>query len=294
MESPDALITPQSRLEIRKLQLRSNRRTSADLMGQYRSSFRGSGLLFSDLRVYEPGDDIKNIHWKVTARTGKPYVKTFEEERQLNILLVIDISNSTNYGSPKSNFLKALEFAALITTLAQRSQDSCGLLLFADEIIEYIKPSSKRTQFQRIMSSLLLKREHQRGTNINQVLQFLQKNLRRPSVVFLLSDFYSTDYKDALKGIGARHDLIGVNLVDNFTDRIDDLGLVEFEDAEGSGRVVLDTSNKRVRRELSNYLNKRNEEIRSAFRQARGDLIEIDKQIIKPLIDLMARRTVRH
>ncbi len=289
----DSLITDQSRLEVKKLELRSRRKINADIIGQYRSSFRGSGLLFSDLRLYEPGDDIKNIHWKVTAKTGKPYVKTFEEERQLNVLLAIDISNSTNFGIPRTNHQKALEFSALITTLTQKTQDNCGLLLFGNDIVEFIKPSSKRTQFRRILSALMTQRSHDRGTNLNGAITYLRQHLKRSSVVFLISDFYATDYADSLKTLSAKHDLIGVLLADPDYENLPRVGLVEFEDAEGAGKILLDTSNERIRTELKKTSETRRAELKRIFNEASSDLIEIKDHILTPLINLMAQRARR-
>ncbi|MDZ4785376.1 MAG: DUF58 domain-containing protein [bacterium] len=294
MAAVETLLSNASLIELKRLELRSKRSVTTDLVGRYRSSFRGSGLMFSDLRQYEPGDDIKHIHWKVTARTGKAYVKTYEEERQLNVMLAVDISNSTNFGSPKRKSEKAFEFAALLTTLTQNTHDNIGLCLFGDRIYDFVKPSSKRTQFQRIINSLIATQNHSRGTNLKETIIYLRENLRRKSVVFLISDFYSSDFKEDLKLLAAKHDVIGVLLSDSLEHTLPSLGLVEFEDAESGERIVLDSGSSRVREKLKVLGDARAKNLRELFNESRSDLIEIKDSILKPLTQLMAQRSERH
>jgi len=262
-------------------------------MGQYRSSFRGSGLLFSDLRNYEPGDDIKHIHWKATARTGRPYIKTYQEERQLRIILALDISASTNWGAPRSKQKKAREFAALISMLAQKNQDSLGLCLFGGEVTKYLPPSTKRSQFRRVLEELLTEHSLVKSTNIAAALSFMKERLPRSCVIFLVSDFLSTPFETELSILSSRNDVVGVLLSEDQETEIPKAGLIEFEDAESNERIIIDTSSAKVRESLSNKIKDQKNNLQQTFNRSRADFIELRSSTIRPLIDLMNRRARR-
>lgn len=288
------LISQHSLSEMRRLELRTKRNIDSDLIGKYRTAFRGTGLIFSDLRAYEPGDDIRNIHWKVTARTGKPFVKTFEEDRQLNVMLAVDISNSTNTGTVRTKHSKALEFAALITMLSTRSQDAAGLCLFSNTVEEFIAPSNKRSQFQRIMGTLLKKRTLTEATNIAESLKYIARHQRKHSIVFVVSDFYSPPFVDELKMLAFKHDVIGVLLLDDLEDNITNAGLVEFFDAETGQKRLLDTSSSNLKNSLNSFHTKRISDIKRSFQSAGADFIVVKDNLIRPLANLIKLRTRRH
>lgn len=288
------LLSQHSLSELRRLELRTKRNIDSDLIGKYRTAFRGSGLIFSDLREYQPGDDIRNIHWKVTARTGTPHIKTFEEDRQLQIMLAVDISNSTNTGSPRTKHSRALEFSALITLLSANAQDSVGLCLFSDQIEDYIPPNNKRSQFQRIISSLLVKRDLKKQTEVSTALRYIMKHQRKSSIVFLVSDFYSAPFEQELKAVALKHDLIGVCLVDDVETQIPNVGIVEFEDSETGQKVLVDTSNKQSRDALVAQYEARQKNLQIMFRSVGADFISINKNLISPLAELIKLRTRRH
>ncbi len=285
------LLSPEALLDIKRLEIRSRRSVNADLIGRYRSSFRGSGLLFSDLRTYEPGDDIKHIHWKATARTGRPFVKTYEEERQLRIMLAVDISASTLWGTPKSKHERALQFAALISMLAQQNQDAIGLCLFGDSVVEHIEPSTKRSQFQRVLRMLLTPRVMTKGTNIGSALSFLRERTKRSSIIFLVSDFFAAPFETQLSQLAARNDVIGVSLVNE--DKLPPVGLVNFCDAETGEEIIIDTSSEKVRAGLKKRLEDHRVQLQSQFQKARSDLIEIGENPLRPLVTLMEKRSRR-
>lgn len=279
--------------ELRRLELRTKRRLDADLMGRYRSAFRGSGLTFSDLREYQPGDEIKNIHWKATARSQRPYVKTYEEDRQLNIMLAVDISNSTSAGSPISKHRRALEFSALIAMLAKNSSDMVGLTLFSDEVEEFYPPRQTRAQFQLLFSSLLKHRKLRKATDISNALQFLQLHHRRASIIFIVSDFLSTDYHRELALLSRKHDVICVALNDEQERFLPKAGLVQVEDAESDRRIIIDTGTKRGQEHYARLFKKRQEKLRDDIIQAGADIIFIEDNPLSPLLKLMNRRTAR-
>lgn len=292
MDNPH-LLSPELMVDLKRLELRSRRSVDSDLMGQYRSSFKGSGLMFSDLRSYAPGDDIKHIHWKATARTGKPFVKTYQEERQLKITLAIDISASTLWGSPKSKHTRALEFAGLLTILAQQNQDSIGLCLFDENIVEYIKPSSKRSQFQRILRALMDPRPINAGTNITAALSFLQDKAPRSEIIFLISDFLTPSFMEPLRALSFRNDVIGVSLISEKEDILPSAGLIEITDAESGEEYAIDTSSKKTRSGMLAAIRKQINQSRSQFALSKADFIQLTDNPLQPLIDLMRQRSRR-
>lgn len=292
MDNPH-LLPPELMVDLKRLELRSRRSVDSDLMGKYRSTFRGSGLIFSDLRNYEPGDDIKHIHWKATARTGKPFVKTYQEERQLKIILAVDISSSTLWGTPKNKHTRALEFAGLLTILAQRNQDSVGLCLFDEEVAEYISPSSKRSQFQRILRALMDPKPLKPSTNLGKALGFLREHSPRSAIVFVVSDFMTSSFEEELKSIAAKNDVIGVSLLAEDEDILPKSGLVELTDAESGDTFLVDTSAERSRKGLAAAIRDHVLQAKDQFSKSRSDFIQIKDNPLRPLIDLMQQRSRR-
>ncbi len=292
MDNPH-LLSPEMMVDLKRLELRSKRSVDSDLIGQYRSSFKGSGLLFSDLRQYEPGDDIKHIHWKATARAGRPFVKTYQEERQLRVLLALDISASTLWGSPKTKHTRALEFAALLTILAQNNNDSIGLCLFDEDVVEFIRPSSKRSHFQRVLRALMDKRALKRETNLNSALTFLREYSPRSSVIFVISDFLTSNFEKSLNALSSKNDVIGVSLINSNEEILPEAGLVELHDAEADEVTIIDTSSARTRQALKKAISEKLQDAKIQFQKAKSDFIEIESNPIKPLLDLMKQRTRR-
>jgi uncharacterized protein (DUF58 family) len=279
--------------ELRRIELRTRRSIDADLMGQYRSAFRGTGLVFSDIRQYQPGDDVKHIHWKVTARSPNVYVKSYEEDRQLNIILALDISRSTQFGADKSKHQKALEFSALVALLAKSNQDAIGLCLFSDDVEEFLPARKNRSQIQRILLELMRPRELKPATNIAAAINHLNKYQRRTSIVFLISDFISPSYELELKNLSVRHDVVCVMLEDKLDVTLPQAGLVEFTDAENGQRVLLDTSSLQVRQKLNEMHNTRIEKWKGICKTAGADCIRISENSLRPLTQLMHQRAER-
>lgn len=291
--SVESLITAANLSEIRRIELRSRRSVNSSLSGQYRSAFRGSGLVFNDIREYQPGDDVKHIHWKVTARSEKVYIKSYEEDRELNIVIALDISSSTTAGSEKSKYRRGIEFCGIISMLAKISMDSLGLCMFSDKVEKFLPVSKSRTQIKRILLELMDDRKHHPETNIAEALTYLSQNLRRNSVVFVISDFYSKNYTDELRLLSMKHDVIAVMLEDQLDYDLPNAGLVEFQDAETGEYILLDTGSKKVRSRLKALHENRIEKWKESCRRCGCDYMEIKDKPLEALSRLMQRRNQR-
>jgi uncharacterized protein (DUF58 family) len=279
--------------ELKRLQLRSRKLVTGDLLGQYRSAFRGSGLVFSDLRQYQPGDDIKHIHWKATARTGTVFVKSYEEERQLRVLLAVDTSPSMRATLGQQAYSKALEFCSLIGSLTQSGNDLLGLFLFADKPGEFIEPSARPKRFSRILSALLnTQTEGSSATDLNGALDQLALTLRKPSIVFILSDFECADFRSGLKKIVMRHDVVLVQMQPDLAS-LPTVGLVTFRDAESGELCLVDTGSKAVQRAWGDALKAQRDSVSEAARSCGADHIVITDNAARPLIELMRERVHR-
>jgi uncharacterized protein (DUF58 family) len=279
--------------ELKRIQLRSRRLVTGDLLGQYRSAFRGSGLIFSDLREYQPGDDIKKIHWKATARTGTVYVKSYEEDRQLRVLLAVDTSASMRAAFGHESFAKALEFCALVGSLTQRGNDLLGLLTFADSPGVFLPPKAGPKRFSTILSTLLQNSEiPAANTNIAAALDHLAMLVRRTSIIFVLSDFECPDYTAALSKLSARHDVVLVQIQPPDS-KLLSAGLVTFRDAESGEVCVVDTTSRTVQMAWREALAKRRAHVRQIAQQSGADHIVVHESSAQPLITLMKERVKR-
>lgn len=288
-----SILSPALLSELRRIELRSRRSIDSTLAGNYRSAFRGTGLVFSDLREYQPGDDVKHIHWKATARTGKVFVKSYDEERLLNVILAVDISRSTGFGKDRSRHLRALEFAALITMLSAQNRDAAGLCLFGSSVEEYLRPSARSAQIHKIISALLMPRKLHGGTDIAAALSHIRLHQRRSAVVFVISDFLCPPFEQELKFLARHHDVILCFLSDSLDYELARAGIAEFEDAETGRRLIMDTS----RKGAANVLRAQYEQRRSALRvmahSCQADFLELEGNPLGALASLMHRRTAR-
>jgi uncharacterized protein (DUF58 family) len=262
-------------------------------LGQYRSAFRGSGLVFSDLREYQPGDDTKHIHWKATARTGTVYVKSFEEDRQLRVLLAVDTSASMRATFGYESFAKALEFCALIGSLTQRGNDLLGLFTFSDAPGAFLPPKAGPKRFSSVLSTLLQESQREASrTDLAAALDHLATVMPRSSIVFVLSDFECPEYHESLSKLSARHDVVLVQLQPPES-AVTSAGLVTFRDAESGELCVVDTSSKRVQQAWSEAHKRRLDATRTIAERAGADHIVIHEDAARPLITLMKERVKR-
>lgn len=281
-----------SSTEIRRIQLRTNRLITGDLLGQYRSAFRGTGLIYSELREYQPGDDVKHIHWKATARTGTAFVKSYEEDRQLRILLAVDVSASMRTSVGFQPFQKAIEFCSLIGALSQRGNDLLGLLTFADKPLSFLPPKAGARRFSRVLSSLMSETPPTTDTRMDLALEHLALTVRKPSVIFVISDFACPDFSERLGILAARHDVILVQLQQS-EDSIPNAGVVTFRDAETGQVVAVDTGDTRVRDAWKKALIEERKSLRERAEQSGASHIVVHDRAAPPLVLLMKERVKR-
>ncbi|HYG75056.1 MAG TPA: DUF58 domain-containing protein [Planctomycetota bacterium] len=262
--------------EVRRIQIVANRQVNDLLAGEYLSVFKGRGMEFDAVREYVPGDEIRSIDWNVTARTGVPYVKKFCEERELTVLMAVDISASGSFGSLRlSKMETAAEVAAVLMFSALKNHDKVGLVLFADDVVKYIPPRKGRANVLRLIRDLLLTDSIKAPTNISRALEFVGRVQRRKCVVFLMSDFLGEDCSQALAIGNQRHDVVAVTLSDPREATLPDVGFLTLRDAETDEILELDTRHPKVRQLFAQAAAKRNGQLSSWLRRAAVDRLDI-------------------
>ena len=262
--------------KIRRLELKTRGLVEAAFAGQYRSVFKGRGMNFEEVREYQPGDEVRTIDWNVTARLGHPYVKKFTEERELTVMLVVDVSASGAYGSVNlSKRELAAEVACVIAFSAIHNNDKVGLLLFSDHVELFIPPKKGRIHTLRLIREILFFEPRGRGTAPALALHYLNRVLTRKAVVFLLSDFQTSLFDRELGITARRHDLIALPVLDPCENALPDAGLVVFEDAECGDQIEVNTSDASVRAAYAHFVERRREEWERAFRRKRIDSIAL-------------------
>lgn len=262
--------------KVRRIELRTRRLVDTVFSGEYHSVFKGQGMAFAEVREYQLGDDIRSIDWNVTARMGHPFVKVYDEERELTVMLMVDASASGDFGTVSQ--MKGeigVELCALLAFSAIQNNDRVGLIVFTDDVEVFIPPKKGRMHVLRVIRELLYFRPSRRGTDVGAALDYLNRVQKRKSVVFLVSDFLASGYEAALRVSGKRHDLIAVVLQDPRERELPDVGLVELEDAETGREMLVDTSDPEFRY-LFRRLNDETEERRDqVFRSIGIDRVDI-------------------
>jgi uncharacterized protein (DUF58 family) len=290
--------------KVRQVEVRTNRLVDDSMAGQYHSVFKGKGMDFDQVRAYTPGDEIRTIDWNVTARSGEPFVKRFREERELTMMLMIDISGSGDFGSgTQSKRELAAEVGAVLAFSALKNNDKVGLVLFSGDVELYIPPGKGRRHVLRIVREILFFEARGRDTNFEVPLDFVNRILRKRSVVFLVSDFCLTgEFEPVLAGLqrklvvgGRRHDLASVSVTDPRDTDLPDIGLLTVEDAESGELVELNTSSRELRRAFRDLSEERQETLRRALRRAQVDLLEISTAApyLPALIEFFGKREQR-
>jgi len=235
--------------KVRKIEIKTRRLSDHIFSGEYHTSFKGRGMTFSEVRQYQFGDDVRAIDWNVTARYNEPYIKVFEEERELTMMLMVDISGSENFGT--KNQLKSeivTEIAATMAFSATQNNDKIGLILFSNQIELYIPPKKGKSHVLRIIRELIEFQPKSKESNLTEALKFLSGTQKKKAIVFLISDFIvDDDYEKSLKIASKKHDITGVRVFDIREEKMPDIGVVEMEDAETGEIMVVDTSSKNVR-----------------------------------------------
>jgi uncharacterized protein (DUF58 family) len=282
--------------KVRQLEIRTRGVVNQVFSGEYHSVFKGRGMEFSEVREYQFGDEIRTIDWNVTARLDHPYVKVFEEERELTVILLVDMSGSQFFGSQTS--LKrdiAAELSAILAFSAMKNNDKVGAILFTDQIEKFIPPRKGRSHALRIVRELLSFEPRRKTTSLSTVLEYLNHIQKKRSIVFLISDFMDSGYDSALRIVGKRHDLIGLVLRDPHEVELPDVGLIAFKDAETDSQRWIDTHDKKVRNGFRTYLDAVQKNRRSLFLKSKLDGVEIplDKPYMKPLVEFFRLRERR-
>lgn len=268
--------------KVRQIEIRTNRLVTDSLAGQYHSVFKGRGINFDAVREYVPGDDVRTIDWNVTARAGRPFVKKFVEERELTLLLMVDVSASGDFGSGvQSKRELAAEIASVLAFSAVKNNDKVGLLLFTDQVELYLPPRKGRRHVLRIVREVLGFRPTWRGTDLVQSLDFMNKVIERRAIIFLLSDFLTTDtpaedLRRALRQTNRRHDLVALPIKDARERLLPDLGVIAIEDAETGELVELDTRNPAVRQRFAEIADNRATRLRRAFNAEAVDSLSLE------------------
>jgi uncharacterized protein (DUF58 family) len=282
--------------QIRKIEIRSGKLVNEIFAGQYSSVFKGRGMEFAEVREYMAGDDIRSIDWNVTARYGKPFIKKFVEERELTVMLLVDMSASQNFGT-KDKFKSELtaELASVIAFSAIRNNDRVGMIMFTDRIEKVIRPKKGRNHILRLIREALYFKPQGRGTNLTLAMQYLNELWRRKSVVFLLSDFEDRNFYQALRTTSKRHDLIAVKFQDPRESVMPDAGIIEIEDPETVKRMAIDTSDKFFMSEYTKRAQARAQELQKLFIKSNVDSISVTTgtSYIMPLIQFFKKREKR-
>ncbi|MDA3809553.1 MAG: DUF58 domain-containing protein [Spirochaetaceae bacterium] len=263
--------------KIRRIQIKTGKNVSSTFAGEYTSAFKGHGMEFEEVRAYQPGDDIKSIDWNVTARTGEPYIKRFREERELTVLLMVDLSASGNFGSTgKTRNDVAAEICAVLSFSAIRNNDRVGLMVFTDLVETYIAPAKGMTHIMRIIREILAFNPKGKGTSIEKALNYLAKVQRKNAVVFLISDFFDQGYEKSLKIMAEKHDLVALSISDPLERELPDCGLVTIRDSETGYFRTIDSSSKIVRREWKKAAYYRIETLRKNMVSMGMDHVHLD------------------
>ncbi len=282
--------------QVRQIEIRTKGLVNQVFSGEYHSVFKGRGMEFSEVREYTFGDDIRNIDWNVTARFGHPYIKIFEEERELTVILLVDLSGSLAFGTiDKTKQQIAAELSAILSFSALKNNDKVGLFLFSDKIEKFIPPRKGRKHVLRIIRELLSFKPEGRGTNIKAALEYMNHAIKKKSIIFLISDFMDEGYDKILRIVGKKHDLIGIVINDEREKSIPKMGLVKFTDAETGNERWVDTSSSRVQNWIKQYYANMIAERKSLFISSRLDSIELKtgENYITPLVNFFRLRERR-
>ena len=279
--------------KVRKIEIKTRRLSDHVFGGEYHSTFKGRGMTFSEVRQYQFGDDVRSIDWNVTARYNEPYIKVFEEERELTMMLMVDISGSQLFGT-QQQFKREIitEIAATLAFSATQNNDKIGLILFTDDIELFIPPKKGRSHVLRIIRELIEFQPKSKKTDISGALKFLSNVMKKKAIVFMLSDFIADDYQRTLKIVGGKHDLTGIRVYDRHEEEIPNLGMVPMEDEETGEVMLVNTGSKATRINYAKYYSERVDYFKDSFnRSGAGSLSSrVDESYVKKLLGYFKRR----
>lgn len=279
--------------KVRKIEIKTRRLSDHIFGGEYHSTFKGRGMTFSEVRQYQFGDDVRNIDWNVTARYNEPFVKVFEEERELTMMLMVDISGSELFGTDEQ-FKNELvtEIAATLSFSATQNNDKIGLILFSDQVELYIPPKKGRSHVLRIIRELIEFHPQSKKTNIAEALKFLSNVMKKKAIVFLLSDFIADDYHHTMKIVSGKHDVTGIRVYDRREESIPNLGMVQMQDEETGELMLVNTSSKKVRRNYEKFYLEKVAYFKESFTKSGAGVIDcrLDESYVKKLLGYFKRR----
>jgi uncharacterized protein (DUF58 family) len=279
--------------KVRQIEIKTKGLSKHIFSGDYQSAFKGRGMSFSEVRDYQYGDDVRNIDWNVTARTGDPFVKVFEEERELTVFLLVDISRSALFGTVNQfkNEIIA-ELCAVMAFSAMSNNDKVGAILFSDKVELFIPAKKGKKHILRIIRELIENNIPAKGTNLKSALKYLNNVQKKRAIVFLISDFLSTGYEDDLKLASKRHDIIGIRVYDKREEELPNVGLIRAVDAETGKEKIIDSSSGMLRRNYNEWYEKNISYLKETFIQAKADLIDIrtDFDYVKLLMQFFKKR----
>jgi len=279
--------------KVRKIEIKTKGLSKQIFSGEYHSAFKGRGMSFSEVREYQYGDDVRNIDWNVTARTNEPFVKVFEEERELTVMLLVDISKSSFFGTVnqfKSEIIT--EISAVIAFSALNNNDKVGVIFFSDKVEQYIPPKKGKQHILRIIRELINFTPSGKGTEINTALDFMNNVIKKRCTCFILSDFMASGYQDSLRIAKKRHDIIGLQIYDQREAILPNVGLIKAEDAETGKIVYLDTASKSFRDKYEKRFTDNQEYFKMTFLKSGADVVDIrtDESYVNALMKFFKKR----
>ena len=279
---------------IRKIEIRTRALSQQIFSGQYHSAFKGRGMAFSEVREYTYGDDVRSIDWNVTARFHRPHIKVFEEERELTVMILIDTSSSSLFGTYKMQKRDMItELAAVLSFSAITNNDKVGVIFYNDKIQKFIPPQKGKTHILRIISELVNLKPETSQTNTTLALQYLTNVIKKKCTAFLISDFIETDFETALRITGKKHDLSAIQVCDSGETHLPDIGLLQIQDLETGKRRTVDTSNNQFKKNYDIWWKKHDKELQDIFRRTGTDNIKLltDRDYVPVLMELFKKRS---
>jgi len=279
--------------KVRKIEIKTRGLSNQLFSGEYHSAFKGRGMTFSEVREYQPGDDIRSIDWNVTARFNNPYVKVFEEEREMTVMLLVDVSASGEFGTQKQLKQDLItELCAVLAFSSIQNNDKIGIIFFTDKIEKFIPPKKGKTHVLRIIRDLIEFKPQHKKTDIQQALRYLTSVIKKRSIAFIISDFMADNFTDALKIANKKHDLVALRIYDKREQELPDVGLIKIQDAETGKLKWIDTSDKNVRVHFGIKAKEREGYLKELFNKSGVDSTNINtaESYIQPLMNLFKRR----
>jgi uncharacterized protein (DUF58 family) len=279
--------------KVRKIEIKTRGLSNQIFSGEYHSAFKGRGMTFSEVREYQAGDDIRTIDWNVTARFNHPYVKVFEEEREMTVMLLVDVSASGEFGTLKQQKQDVItELCAVLAFSSLQNNDKIGVIFFSDKIEKFIPPKKGKTHVLRIIRDLIEFEPEHKKTDITQALKYLTGVIKKRSIAFVISDFMDNDFSNALKIANKKHDLVALRIYDKREQELPDIGLIKMKDAETGTYRWMDTSDKKVRIHFAVNAKKREDDLKDMFNKSGVDTANIStsESYIVPLTNLFKRR----